>query len=156
MESTEDCERPLTLAMSERWSKECKPYEIDRYNKWSHFHETEESSIGELNETLTIMRRYIAENSDVIICIGGKSHIDSDQKAGITDECEIALENNIPVVVIPFYGGDAKTLTSRYKNDQRVVVIDSSNFTSITQGVSKTIEAVDDFINKANGALTLT
>lgn len=81
------------------------------------------AAIGNLNESLIPMREWMAERSDVIICIGGKWWDANKARAGVPLELDVMLSYGKPGFVVAGFKGaiagyrkDDPTLLSRLKN----------------------------------------
>ncbi|WP_345973007.1 CBASS cGAMP-activated phospholipase [Sulfurimonas diazotrophicus] len=96
--------------------------EIERQRKFASV-QIMPSAPGDPNENLIPMREWMAERSDVIVCIGGKWWDTNKKRAGVPLELDAMLSLGKPGFIITSFGGatagyvkEDSTLISRLKN----------------------------------------
>lgn len=109
---------PLTLVMSELFYKDYNNYEKKYFKENSEFTVCKQVGVGYItdekvrNESLTLMREKLIPKMDILIVIGGKSHKTSNLIPGVKEEQSIALNNKIPVILLPIFKGMTEELSN--------------------------------------------
>jgi hypothetical protein len=66
--------------------------------------------------TLAQMREALIENCDVLVCLGGESHVTGKRPPGVLVEMQLARRRNIPVVLAGGAGGETRMIMERAAN----------------------------------------
>jgi len=105
----------LTLAVSRFWSKHPENVPIDEWRQHCLVYETPEAS-GEnaQDESLKILRSYMAARCDSIVVIGGKWWQEIAGRAGVPIEVDLAMERSIACFLLGGPGGVARDYVARY------------------------------------------
>lgn len=104
-----DC---LTLAVSRFWSKK---ENVEEWRKHALVYETEEVS-GERAEenSLEILRLWMASRSDAIVAVGGRWWSEAGSRAGLPIEVGKAVERGIPCFLLGGLGGAARGFVAHH------------------------------------------
>jgi len=99
----------LTLAVSRYWSTQPQDVQNDDRQKFCLVFETPEASGPNAREdSLKILREWMAARCDVIVAVGGKLWEDIDGKAGVPREIELAKDRGIACFMLGGLGGAAR------------------------------------------------
>ena len=101
-----DC---LILAVSKFWSKDPANAPVHRWREMCLVHETPEA-VGDQarDESLGILRRYMAERCDAFVAVGGLWWRDVAGRAGVPLEAGLAIERGLPCFLLGGLGGAAQ------------------------------------------------
>lgn len=99
-----DC---LTLAVSRFWSKDSSQVPVQQWRKTCVVYETPEATAGEASrdESLSILRQWMAERCDVFIALGGMWWRELAGRAGMPIEAGMAIERQLPCFLLGGFGG---------------------------------------------------
>jgi hypothetical protein len=108
--------KPLTLVMSELWSKDLTGDDINSMTDIAEFVVTKQ--IGEggpantetRNNSLTAMRKVLVNSQNIMVAVGGKMHNHDGKVPGVGEEMSLAAERGIPRFLIAGLGGFAQEL----------------------------------------------
>ncbi|MEI8140359.1 MAG: CBASS cGAMP-activated phospholipase [bacterium] len=107
-----DC---LALAVSRYWSKDSKNASIEDWRKSCMVYETSEASgTNARNDSLDILRKWMAARCDVIVVVGGKWWQEVAGQAGVPLEVGLALDRGIPCFLLAGLGGAAREFVAKY------------------------------------------
>jgi patatin-like phospholipase/acyl hydrolase len=107
-----DC---LILAVSRYWSKDPKSVPADEWRKIAMVYETPEAT-GEQgrDESLAILRQWMASRADAIVVVGGKWWQAVAGRAGVPLELGFAIERGLPCFLLGGLGGAARDFIARH------------------------------------------
>lgn len=105
----------LILAVSRFWSKEPKAVPINNWRQWCLVYETPEASGQNAHEdSLKILRSWMAARCDAIVVIGGKWWQEVAGRAGVPVEVGLAMERGIACFLLGGPGGIARDYVAKY------------------------------------------
>ena len=107
-----DC---LVLAVSRFWSKDPKHVPVDEWRKLVLVYETPEVS-GERSreESLAMLRKWMASRCDAIVVVGGKWWQAVAGRAGVPLELGLAMQRGIPCFLLGGFGGAAQDFVAQH------------------------------------------
>lgn len=101
-----DC---LILVVSRRWSKNRNGVPVDEWRKRCTVYETPEATgSNALEESLEILRTWMAARCDAFVAVGGKWWQKLPGQAGVAMESELALDRAVPCFFLGGLGGAAQ------------------------------------------------
>lgn len=101
-----DC---LTLAVSKFWSKDSARVPIQRWRETCMVYETPEGcGEGARDESLSILRQWMAERCDAFVAVGGLWWREIAGRAGVPVEAGLAMERGLPCFLLGGLGGAAQ------------------------------------------------
>lgn len=104
----------LILAVSRFWSKESQTVPIDDWRQRCLVYETPEASgQNARDDSLKILRSWMAARCDAIVVIGGKWWQEIAGRAGVPDEVGLAMERGIACFLLGGKGGVARDFVAR-------------------------------------------
>jgi uncharacterized protein len=96
----------LTLVRAQKYSEsEQAEAEIDKHRKFAIVQVVPAAPDDSPSDELTPMREWMAERSDVVVCVGGKWWNLNKSKAGVPTELDAMLELGKPAFVVAGFGG---------------------------------------------------
>ncbi|MHB1157659.1 MAG: CBASS cGAMP-activated phospholipase [Phycisphaerales bacterium] len=99
----------LTLAVSRFWSKDASQVPVDEWRKKCLVYETPEASgPNARDDSLEILRKWMAARCDVIVVVGGKWWREVADRAGVPIEVGLAMERGIACFLLGGLGGVAR------------------------------------------------
>ena len=106
-----DC---LVLATSRYWSKDPRNFPADELRKVAIVYETPEAS-GDCarDDSLALLRTWMASRSDAIVVVGGKWWQAVGGRAGVPLEVGLAIERGLPCFLLGGLGGAAQEFAAR-------------------------------------------
>ena len=105
----------LILAVSRFWSKEPQTVPIDDWRQQCLVYETPEASGQNAREdSLKILRSWMAARCDAIVVIGGKWWQEIAGRAGVPVEVDLAMERGIACFLLGGPGGVARDYVARH------------------------------------------
>jgi patatin-like phospholipase len=105
----------LILAVSRFWSKQPQAVPIDDWRQQCLVYETPEASgTNSRDDSLKILRCWMAARCDAIVIIGGKWWQEIAGRAGVPIEMELATERGIACFLLGGPGGIASDYVARY------------------------------------------
>ena len=105
----------LTLAVSRLWSKEPLKIPVDAWRKQCLVYETPEASGQAAREdSLRILRRWMAARCDAIVVVGGMWWQEINGRAGVPHEFGLATERGIACFLLGGLGGAATEYVAKY------------------------------------------
>ena len=125
---------PILAKQAERFSKNKKQLQLYVSALWgdaefkkysdssvisvvaSHKNSTDLNDPEVRNKSLTQLRKKLALRSNCVISIGGKKHLTSGFRAGVSEELEIAQKYGLPCYNIASFGGEASTVDVNSSN----------------------------------------
>ena len=119
-----DRERPaITLVMSELWAKSLGKFEQEQFNRVADFIIVPQAGDGgpenaeTRNNSLTMMRRDLIHQMNVMVAVGGKKHSGDGLIPGVAEELALAQRRGMPCFLVGGLGGMAAELASRREGD---------------------------------------
>lgn len=107
-----DC---LTLVVSRYWSKDPLKVPADEWRKRCMVYETPEASgQNARDDSLKMLRQWMAARSDAIVAVGGKWWQEIAGRAGVPLEVSLAIERGIPCFLLAGLGGAARDYVAKY------------------------------------------
>lgn len=105
----------LVLVVSRLWSKDPTKVPADEWRKLALVYETPEAS-GEnaRDESLQLLRKWMASRCDAIVVVGGKWWQAVGARAGVPLELGLAIERGIPCFLLGGLGGAAQDFVGRH------------------------------------------
>lgn len=101
-----DC---LILAVSRHWSKDSAAVPVADWRNVALVYETPEAGGASAREdSLEILRKWMASRSDALVVVGGKGWAGS-PAAGVPKELLLAIERRLPIFLAAGLGGDAQS-----------------------------------------------
>lgn len=106
--------KPITLVLSELWSREMREEEHQATADVAEVIITRvvgnggTGDIDTRNRSLSAMREVLTESMNIVVAIGGKKHRGDGRVPGIQEELDLAARQNIPRFVIAGMGGYAE------------------------------------------------
>jgi predicted acylesterase/phospholipase RssA len=105
----------LILAVSRFWSKQPQTVPIEEWRQQCLVYETPEASgQNARDDSLRILRSWMAARCDAIVVIGGKWWQEIAGRAGVPIEVELAMERGISCFLLGGPGGVARDYVARY------------------------------------------
>jgi patatin-like phospholipase/acyl hydrolase len=109
-----DC---LVLAVSKFWSKDPANAPVHRWRETCLVHETPEAfGEGARDESLRILRLYMAERCDAFVAVGGLWWRDVEGRAGLPLEAGLAIERGLPCFLLGGLGGAARDYVQNHSH----------------------------------------
>ena len=110
---------PVTLVMSDLWAKDIEQYEIDQMTDVAEFLTTpiigdgNTEDVETRNKSLSLMRRTLIDEQNVMVAVGGKMHSGDGIVPGVAEEMELASIKNVPRFLVGGLGGYAQNLAHK-------------------------------------------
>jgi len=105
----------LILAVSRFWSKNLQHVPIDDWRQHCLVYETPEASgQNARDDSLKILRSWMAARCDAIVVIGGKWWQEIAGRAGVPVEVDLAIERGIACFLLGGPGGEARDYVARH------------------------------------------
>ncbi len=138
-----DC---LTLAVSKFWSKDSARVPVQRWRETCMVYETPESS-GEAarDESLSILRGWMAERCDAFVAVGGLWWREVAGRAGVPLEAGLAIERGLPCFLLGGLGGAAQDYV---RDHPQVIRLLKNGFDERTNSSIATREDVDGLVGE--------
>jgi patatin-like phospholipase/acyl hydrolase len=105
----------LILVVSRLWSKDIKKVPLDLWREVALVYETPEAT-GEnaREESLAILRQWMASRSDAVVVIGGKWWNAVADVAGIPREMNLAINMGLPCFILGGFGGVTESYIKKF------------------------------------------
>lgn len=105
----------LILVVSRLWSKDPKKVPLDNWHEKALVYETPEATGDNArDESLIVLRKWMASRSDAIVVVGGKWWRAVSGRAGIPIELNLAMEMGLPCFLLGGFGGIAASFVEKY------------------------------------------
>jgi hypothetical protein len=114
-----DANKPVTLVMSELWAQDLSQSEIDAMTDVADFIVTPKVGNGgpedvvTRNNSLSLMRRTLIKEQNVMVAVGGKMHSEDGIVQGVAEEMAMAAEAAMPRFLVGGMGGAAQDLAGK-------------------------------------------
>ncbi|WP_454774739.1 hypothetical protein [Janthinobacterium tructae] len=111
--------KPVTLVMSELWAKDLEKSDIEAMTDIAEFIITPKVGDGGVenittrNDSLSLMRRTLIDEQNVMVAVGGKMHGEDGVVPGVAEEMAMAAEVAIPRFLVGGMGGYAQSLAGK-------------------------------------------
>jgi len=105
----------LTLAISRYWSKNPQNVPLDDWRKKCLVYETPEASgLNARDDSLRILRSYMAARCDAVVVVGGRWWHEVAGRAGLPIEIDLAIERGISCFLLGGLGGAARDYVANH------------------------------------------
>lgn len=105
--------KPVTLVMSELWSKDLQEEDTQALTDVAELLVTRQIGNGDpsdartRNDSLSAMRRVLIDSQNVMVAVGGKMHAADGNIPGVAEEMELAEKKRLPRFLLAGMGGYA-------------------------------------------------
>jgi hypothetical protein len=115
---------PITLFMSQLWAKDLTSLEKERLERETNFIVI--PKVGEggpenpdtRNRSLTLMRRQLVQDMNVMVAVGGIRHTQDNLIPGVVEELSLAQRREMACFLVGGFGGMASTLAQIHASGQ--------------------------------------